>query len=132
MFKPICAVSFLLFLCSIAYSAQPAAGEVNSLTVDSIVFSTGVESKQPVGIGAEFEPSLGKVYCWTKISARPVPTGIKYVWYKNDRKVFEFPLSIKYPSCRVWSNKNISSGQWKVEIQNDDGVVLTTANFSVK
>lgn len=123
-----------VFIVNVGVSAQsqsPAKAD-KVCFVDSIVFAKGVESKEPAGVGKEFESSLGKVYCWTRLSAKTLPVTVKHVWYKGSEKVLEVPLTLKYTSGRFWSNKNIIPGAWKVEVVSETGEVLGSGSFTVK
>lgn len=102
------------------------------LKVEKIVVATSVENREPVGENTEFEALVGTVYCWTKITASTTPATIKHVWYLDDQKVFEIPLELKYASTRTWSSKTVSTGNWKVEVTDDAGTVLSSIGFTVK
>jgi len=113
-----------------AAQEKPAADA--SLKVEKGVAATSVENHDPVGESAEFEATVGTVYCWTKISAQSVPATIKHVWYMGDKQVFEKALDIKFPSTRTWSSKSVKSGSWRVDVTDDAGKVLSSVSFTVK
>jgi hypothetical protein len=100
--------------------------------VDSILFATGIESRAPVGVNNVFEPSIRKVFCWTKISIDRAPVTVKHVWYNGTEKVFELPLRLKYASGRLWSYKTVTPGDWKVDVVNEAGDVIGSASFTAK
>jgi hypothetical protein len=102
------------------------------LKVEKIVVATSVENWEPVGENTEFEASVGTVYCWTKITASTTPATIKHVWYLDDKKVLEIPLELKYASTRTWSSKSVKTGDWKVEVTDDAGAVLSSIAFTVR
>lgn len=102
------------------------------LKVEKIVVATSVENREPVGENTEFEALVGTVYCWTKITASTTPATIKHVWYLDDKKVFEIPLEINFASTRTWSSKTVQTGNWKVEVTDDAGTVLSSIGFTVK
>ena len=87
---------------------------------------------EPVGENKEFDASVGTVSCWTKVTATTVPTTIKHVWYFGDKKVFEYSLDVKFPSTHTWSSKSVKSGNWRVDVTDDAGTVLSSINFTVK
>jgi hypothetical protein len=109
---------------------KPTADQ--GLKVEKAVAATGVENREPVGEATEFEASVGKVYCWSKIAAETVPTTIKHVWYQGEQKVFEKDLDIKFPSTRTWTVKTIQAGNWRVDITDEAGKVLDAVSFTVK
>jgi hypothetical protein len=113
-------------------TAQEATKEAAGLKVDKAVAATGVADHEPTGEATEFDASVGKVYCWSKILADTTPTTIKHVWYVDDQKISEISLDVKYPSTRTWSVKTIRAGNWRVEITDDAGKVLSVVGFKVK
>jgi hypothetical protein len=115
-----------------AAQEKPEKAASQALTVEKIVVATSVENHEAVGESKEFEATVGTVYCWTKITASTTPATIKHVWYMGDKKVFEIPLEIKYPSTRTWSSKTVQTGDWKVEVTDDAGAVLSSVTFTVK
>jgi len=116
---------FLIFLPSSTAAAEPL------VSVDSIVFASNVESREPVGAAKEFGVTADKVYCWTKLSAKTPPTAVKHVWYNAGRKLLEVPLTLNYPSGRYWSVKNVSPGDWTVEVVGANGEVFGSGSFKV-
>ena len=102
------------------------------LKVEKIVAATSVADREPVGESKEFEASVGKVYCWTKVVAQTIPATIKHVWYADDQKVFEQPLELKYPSTRTWSCKSVKAGNWRVDVTDEAGAVASSVSFTVK
>lgn len=129
----------LVFLSFVAYAQSDSAASTESASatpkvckVDSIVFATGIASRVPVGVSNVFEPSVRKVFCWTKISIDRAPVTIKHVWYNGTEKVFELPLRLKYDSGRLWSYKTVTPGDWKVDVVNEAGEVIGSASFTAK
>ena len=91
-----------------------------------------VKDHEPVGEAKEFDASVGQVSCWTRVIAATVPTTIKHVWYFDNQKVYEISLDIKYPRTRTWSTKTIRAGNWRVDVTDETGNVLTSVSFTVK
>lgn len=106
-----------------AVKAAPA------IKVEKIVVAAGVENREPVGEAATF--AAGKVYTWTKISAETTPAAIKHVYYLDGKLVREIELKVNSSPYRVWSWKNVTPGSWKVEVTDEAGAVLATAEFTV-
>jgi hypothetical protein len=115
-----------------ASSEAPATKVVKDCKLDSIVFATGIESRAPVGPAKEFEPSVRKIFCWTKLSISAAPVTVKHVWYNGTEKVLEVPLRLRYASGRLWSYKTVTPGDWKVDVVNEAGDVIGTASFTAK
>lgn len=126
-----------ILVCVLLAPSMVAAQEKSSSTnqglkVEKGVAATSVENREPLGESKEFEASVGRVYCWTKISAQTTPATIKHVWYLGDQKVFEKALEIKYPSTRTWTSKAVTAGNWRVDVSDEAGTVLSSISFTVK
>ena len=129
----ICLMILGLGSMSIFSQVNPATTKTDSFCrIDSLVFATGIVSRDPVGVSNQFEASVGKVCCWTRVSTQKTPVTIKHVWYKEGRKVLEIPLTLEYFSGRLWSNKNITAGEWKVEVLDGAGEIIGSGKFTVK
>jgi hypothetical protein len=113
-----------------AVAAQPAATPAG-ITIEKLVFTAGVKAREPQSADSSFKASIGKLYCWTKISVPAVPASIKHVWYKDDKKIAEVPIGIKGVSARVWSVKAITPGVWKVDVVDKAGTVLGSGSVTV-
>ncbi len=109
-------------------AAAPAAANI---TVEKIAIGTSVENKEISGEAAQFDGSVTRVYCWTKVSTDQTPATLKHVWSADGKKEAEVPLEIKYPAARTWSSKSVWPGSWKVEATDDQGKVLASKEFTV-
>ena len=116
----------------VAQAPKEQAEPPNLYQVEKIALGTGVESRELVGDATEFDVSVGRIYCWTRIISQNVPATIKHVWYADEQQVAEVPLNINYPSTRTWSSKAISAGKWRVEVVGETGEVLASTDFTVK
>ncbi len=125
-------VCVLLAPSIVAAQEKSSSATEQGLKVEKGVTATSVENREPVGDSKEFEASVGRVYCWTKISAKTTPTTVKHVWYLGDQKVFEKALDVKYPSTRTWTSKAVTAGNWKVDVTDEAGTVLSSISFTVK
>lgn len=110
--------------------AAPAAAG-SGLSVAKIGVGTGVEERELVGEAASFYSSVDRVYCWTRLSASVVPSTVKHVWSMNGQKISEVPLDVKYASMRTWSTHGVTPGDWKVEVTDESGSVLSSVSFTV-
>jgi hypothetical protein len=110
---------------------EQSTAQAAGCTVEKIVICTSVEKREPVGASKEFE-GAGQLYCWVKIACPSSPVSIKHKWYKGMAVEREIPLSMNYDSGRIWSVKNVTAGNWKVEVVDADGNVIATESFVVK
>jgi len=117
---------------AVAQVPEQQAQAPKTIQVEKIALGTGVESRELVGEATEFDVSVGRVYCWTKIISQNVPTTIKHVWYPDEEQAAEVTLNVQYPSTRTWSSKAIRDGKWRVEVVSETGEVLASTDFTVK
>ena len=115
----------------VAQAPEPQAEAPKSVQVEKMALGSGVESRELVGEATEFDVSVGRVYCWTKIVSESVPTTVKHVWYVEGQKAADVTLDVKYPSTRTWSSKAIGAGKWRVEVVSETGEVLGSTDFMV-
>jgi len=123
--------SALIFLPLICLNAQ----EKSSLEVKEILLGTGLENKEVTGVDTTFSADVGKIYCWTKITGATSETQITHHWYFEDKEAAKIDITVKYPSYRCWSIKTIypeMKGNWKVDIEDSAGKLLSSMSFTVK
>jgi hypothetical protein len=123
--------SALIFLPLICLNAQ----EKFSLEVKEILLGTGLENKEVTGVDTAFSADVGKIYCWTKVTGATTETQIAHRWYFNEKEVAKIDITVKYPSYRCWSIKTIypeMKGNWKVDIEDSAGKLLSSMSFTVK
>lgn len=135
-------VLFVFSLCLAQEESGMAEGQTMSeeqtmpgLTVDQMVFCTGVENREPVGADTAFADTVGQVYCFTQISGAEDQTTISQVWYLNDEEKASVNLSVKGKTWRTWSSKRIPKewdGTWRVEVKSASGNVLMSKEFVIQ
>jgi hypothetical protein len=141
MKRAMCLSVFAMFACySISFSqdstasaaAQVSAAPSPSFSVDSIAIAGNIESRMPVQVNSEFPWDVGRVFCWVRISSSHAPVPVKFLWYKNEEMVLEWPYSLISESGRLWGMKAVATGKWKVEIVDASKNIVKTASFEVK
>src|SRR5437660_8841993 len=75
----------------VAQAPKEQAEAPKPYQVEKIALGTGVEARELVGEATEFDASVGRIYCWTRITSQNVPTTIKHVWYADGEKAAEVP-----------------------------------------
>ncbi len=86
-------------------------------------------------MGTSFPASQEKVYCFLEFKDVEKETTINVVWTLGQKEIDKIPLTIKpSPRYRTWVNKTISGmkGEWKVDVLDDKGNLLRSANFTVQ
>lgn len=112
-------------------ASQPAATPAANIKVEKIAVGSAIDNKEISGEAAQFAASVGRVYCWTKVTTDQTPVTIKHVWSADGKQEAEVPLDIKYDSMRTWSSKTVWPGSWKVDVVDDKGSVLSSKEFTV-
>jgi len=118
-----------------AAAPAPAAARAtaSAIVVADAKIGTGVESLQIVGDAASFPSTVGKVFCWTKVTGG-ADQSITHAWYRDGQKMSEVALPLRFNSVRTYSYKTITpdmKGAWKVEILGPDGASLKTVEFQI-
>ena len=115
-------------------TAPAAAPEQPALVLDEIHMSTGVENREPIGVGTVFPDDVGKLYCFTKIGGAEGETYVYHVWYFGDKEIARVKLPVKSVSWRTWSSKrfNMVLGSGHVEVVSESGAVLGKAEFEIQ
>jgi Protein of unknown function (DUF2914) len=113
---------------AVTQEQQPA------LVLEEIHICTGIEDRQPSGVGTVFSDDLGKIYCFTKIGGAEGTTDVYHVWYFGDKEIARVKLPVKLPSWRTWSSKtlNMGLGNGRVEVVTESGAILGKAEFEIQ
>ncbi len=126
-------MGMVVFLSLVLLTGMAGAGE--ALKVEELVFGTAVESREPVGVDQRFPDTVGRVYCFTRITGAEGEVGIVHAWYFNDEEKARLNLSVKSKSWRTWSSKKIVkywAGEWRVDVLSADGDVLDSKGFTIE
>jgi hypothetical protein len=120
----------VMLLALLAVPSAEAAVEVPEASL-----STSVVERSPQGVGNEFSASVGRIYCFTKVTGMEKGE-ILHRWMREGKTVTEIRIPIGGPVWRVWSAKSVSPesvGGWRVEVLDPaTGRMLKTLEFSVK
>ena len=124
-----------IFIFVLLLSGGLFAQNQSNVKVDSIVICTSVENRQPIGTDSVFSSDVGKLYCFTKLSSETDTSEISHVWFYNDKQMAKINLPMNAKSWHTWSAKTIMpawKGNWRVEIQDSDGNVISKIPFRLK
>lgn len=114
--------------------AIPALSWAASLQVQDVAIGTGVNDRVPTGISSYFDSSVGKLYAFTRIVGAEGDTRVYHKWYRGDELVADVPLSVRSGDWRTWSTKNVQpdwTGDWRLVVVSEDGVILGSIKFAV-
>lgn len=101
------------------------------ITVESAI-ATAIVDRMPEGSGSTFPADVGELYCWTRVLDGG-GTRIHHVWI-HDGDEQSVPLAVGGSPWRTWSSKIVPpewTGDWRVEVRDDQGNVLETLSFTV-
>lgn len=114
-----------------AVAAQPAVAE-DSLYVRDFVLTNGVADREPVDSIQSSVVNGDQVYVHARINNSGDPTTVRVVWLYEGERHATVPLEVGTSSgWRTWSSANLHPGQWRVELQDPYGSVLTQKSFTV-
>ncbi len=111
---------------------EEAAGV--TLSVEDAAICRGVVDRVPVEAGDVFPRGVKELYCFTRIKGADGETRVTHDWFYENRRVSHVVLEVKSSNWRTFSLKTISpehTGQWKVEIRSEDGILLKQIYFAI-
>ncbi len=114
--------------------AVPAFVSAGSLEVQDVAVGTNVFDRVPAGISSNFDPSVGKLYAFTRIVGADGDTRVYHKRYHGEVLVADVPLRVGSGDWRTWSSKNVQpnwTGDWRVVVVSEDGSVLGMVKFAV-
>ena len=100
-----------------------------------MVIATGIEKLNPIGVGQNFSSTVGKLYCFTRITGAKSETKVYHLWFYGDRLAQEVLLPVKGFNWRTYSLRPIPpewTGSWRVDITMEDGTLLKSVGFTIK
>ncbi len=97
----------------------------------------GIEQSEPTEAGKSFIPEDGvvRLCCFSEIAGAAGPDTVFHVWRWGDREMARVALEVKSARWRTWSTKRILDewrGEWRVDVTDRDGIVLTRLEFAVE
>ena len=135
--KWICSVSIVIvgLLLIRAWTAQaesqPAAPKVRLVRA---VMCELIDAYEPRHIAVAFSIETGRISCFTSFDDIAEVTVVEHRWFRRDELVTAKRLTIKPPSWDTYSSiqlREADKGPWRVEVRQDDGLLLKTVRFSV-
>ncbi len=132
---------FILFIAISSVSAdetstQPLPVEsATTFSVERMVIAGSIEDREPVGVVNTFSSATEKVYCFLKATDIMEDSTISFVWYYEEKEMARVELPLKQgASWRTYSSKKLAGlkGTWQVVLQDDEGAIIRTVEFSVE
>ncbi len=128
-------VTVALITWSLAVAPAAFSMDEPGFTVARMVVSEDVVDREPVGTGELFSTSHEKVYCFLEANDIEQDKEVNFVWYYDDTEIARVMLTLRQGSrWRTYSSKNLvgQKGAWKVELQDDSGIVHNSVSFTVE
>ena len=124
----------LLFTIVLFFSKNLPAQSQSEIQVENIAVCTSIDNREPNGTANEFNAEIGQLYCFTKLKSQSDAYSISHVWFYNNKQMTKIDLKVKAKSWRTWSAKTIIpawTGDWRVEVQDSGGNVISKVNFRI-
>ena len=123
------ALIMIFFVPSSIYAQQS-----DSLNVATAVISKNIVDRQPVEPGSSFSVSVGRLFCYSKVTNIQSSTQIYHVWYYGDTERARVALNVNPPNWRTYSSKIIQAheiGKWHVKILDDASNLMQDIEFDL-
>ena len=132
--KKLASVIFILSLISVTVSFS-AAEEASLFQIKRLVIAGSIENKEPVGIVNAFSSSTEKVYCFLEAGDVLEDTTASFIWFHGEQEAAAVKLPLmKSKKWRTYSSKKLGgrTGDWRVELRDENDMVLETVSFTVE
>lgn len=107
----------------------------DGIQLKEVAICQDVVERRPVGKADQFKSTVGKLYCFNRITLKkPPPTEVTHIWYRENQEVSRVTLPVKSFHWRTYSLKKIlpqEFGSWHVDIIDPQGAILTTVPFTI-
>ena len=115
---------------------KPYKEKYNSLVVQDIKICKSIYKRTPVGSDVVFTNNVDSLYCYTRIQNSGPKREVKHIWYYNNQMMTQVRYNVKKSDIyRSWTKKTILSsqvGNWRVDIQDNNGTVIGSKKFEIK
>jgi hypothetical protein len=133
--KKLFAVIFILSFISVTVSFSAAEEPSPLFQIKRLVIAGSIDNREPVGIVNAFSSSTEKVYCYLEASDISEDTFVSFAWYHGEQETAIVKLPImKSKKWRTYSSKKLGgrTGDWRVDLRDENNTVLETASFTVE
>ena len=107
-----------------------------SLTVKDIKICKSIYKRTPVGSDVVFTNNVDSLYCYTRIQNPGPKREVKHIWYYDNQMMTQVRYNVKKSNIyRSWTKKTIlpsQIGNWRVDIQDNNGTVIGSKKFEIK
>jgi|SRR4051812_48893839 hypothetical protein len=110
-----------------------AAARFQGGVTAEVAIGKSVASGMPVDTASSFGADAGTVVCWTRITGAAAGSKIMHVWI-HGADTAKVELNVGGSPWRTYSRKTIPAdmtGDWKVDVMDDKGNVITSKSFKI-
>lgn len=133
--KSIISILSFLLITSFPFLSSAEDKVVSNIKISEFAIAKTVEQLTPKEISESFSSSVSRLYAFCKVTGAQEVINIMHNWYYENKLMAEVRLSVKSKNWRTFSSKKILpewTGQWRVDITTEDGLVLSTLKFTIK
>ena len=117
--------------------AGPPRPDPDGLEVQQVVMARKLDGRKPDGVTTEFTLEDGVIYCHLEAVNRQGPERkLTVKWFHEGTEFHRVTLTVgKGPIWRTWARHKLRKrhhGSWECTIQNETGVLIGAARFTVK
>jgi hypothetical protein len=115
-------------------SGQLAAPQPTGLVLGESTACEDVRNGIPEQAAVAFSVDLKRVYCYTDFKKVPEKSFAYHNWYLRDNLKASIKLTVRPPRWSTYSSiqlRDSDKGPWRVEITDEEGIILKTLRFSV-
>lgn len=126
---------FTIAAVSLTLQAAPVNGQTGAVSIQDGVICLDIVDREPTGADTVFSGDVGRLFCFTRVVGVEGTSTVTHVWYWGSEERARVQLSVRSPNWRTNSSKVIQeheTGQWRVDILDTDGNVLSTVRFRIR
>jgi hypothetical protein len=130
----LCAVLLWSLASCLFATAGTAAPGTSGIALVRAVMCESIKGYEPRNTAVVFSIDAGKISCFSSFDQIGATTATLHKWYRRDELVTTKRLTLKPPSWSTYSSiqlREADKGPWRVDIYDDDNVLLGTLRFSV-
>ena len=104
-------------------------------TITRMVICQGVSDREPNGTANTFSVDAETVFSFLEVKNIEFDTTVSFIWYFEGQEKARVALPLqKGKRWRTYSSKKLANlkGNWKVELQENSGIVLNSVSFRVE
>jgi Ni/Co efflux regulator RcnB len=113
-------------------ASSSSASSDSAVSIIDAKTTTDVEEREAVGTSSSFNKG-DKVTVWLAVKNPEQAQKVNLVFFRNDAEAGTIELDVgKSYRWRTWGRRTVgSAGDWKVDVQDEDGTSLKTLEFTV-